>query len=880
MPRPAGPSSPTLLPLRGEGRGAARGTGLPSPHVSVGEGLGVRGGRLGLLLLGLLFASGPPAAELSADGLAVTVDPGGRVVDMMLNDRPAPLLPADAWSLWDEQTGLDETYFLGFNDRWPDDSAYRGPMWRMGLDWTRIEAAAGEPPAARFTASDHVDADALRLVFPAVAQGVFELRLRVRKEQFRGTIRAGVVPLNAVGQVTGAVVRFEGPPEPAPDGAWDHLTCTVAPPPTTAFVQVWVSLDAAVGTLEVAGLEVTVHAGGEKLPLEGRLAADGAGARYRASAGELSLTAVLEPVGEALRARCRVATSGRRERVVTLRFALPIDGSDWLWWTDLNRSSAVAKTAGRLYAHWRQLGGGHLISPYPVGCLTRTAPGQGLALAVPPAQAVLTRFAFRQEEGLTVEFDLGLAPELAQSAAEVEFAVFAVNPAWGLRSALDRLYALYGTQMASTSPRAGAWFTALNPDAAPDPARFGLLFDEQAGDHLAWSRAHQLVSLASAMPWGTFARPGGAALVAADGLYPTGPVGRERMPAGGTLRDAEGRPVQRLLDDGTRYHPWCTDPDFSTDGPAGAINAALASKLQGRDGKPLGGLHLDGIGAAWSGWQTEDFAPEHLRAADLPLSTSPTRRRPAVYTAIGHVELLRDLAGRLRRRGQILLGSLDESAPLPFVVPWLDVLGAGETRPSYEHLMWLRAVAYHKPITFLDPLLLDPALLYEEQYRLWHRALLWGAFPGGVGWLDGRRIRTQEPLFNVYVPVLRSLAAAGWEPVPHALTSDVNVRLERYGYRDELYLVIDNSTDTGRQVTITIEPRELGLVTTAADGTPERRLLFVDRLSRDKKAIEFRIALDRWQTSLSIPARTLRVLTPYKVDLNLDLFAGLTEGTP
>lgn len=825
--------------------------------------------RLRALLPLLLCLGAGSAITLEARGLSLELDDDGRVGALSLDDRPAPLLAPAAWDIWDRGVGLDETFELGLADLWAEDNefGFEGSFWQLGVGW---ETTADDPPLARLTLAEPTYSDALRLIFPSSAQATLDVAVNLRKSEFSGQLRLGMMPLNALGQPTGQWVPFEPPTRPTPDGEWFSLGATITPPPTTALVAVWVSAEQAVGTVEVRDADITLHSGATRLETRNELTATDGGARQVLTANGLTLTADYRPGPAGIRVVGELATAGEAPRAFTIRYRVPLDGAGWSWWLDLDRSAPITEETNRLYANWQHLGGGHLISPYPLGCLTRAAPAQGLALATPQGQAILTRFAFRQEEGLTVGFDLGLAPALGHRSARFEFTIYPVDATWGMRSALARYYDLHADLFAAREVPSGAWFTGLNPAAVPEPARFGLMFDEQADSHLRWSRGHDLVALTGLMPWGQWRREGERSMVTAGRMFPPEPVGADAPPPEGLLHGPDGEVLTWIAEDGTRFYPWSTDPDLIPEGPVGQVNARLVSQLRGADERPLDGVQLDGLGAAWAGWQREDYTPRHLEVADLPLSFSYTTRQPVVYTGIGQVEYLRDLSERLRSRDQVVLGTLNEQARLPYLFPWLDAIGGDEQVPSASYLMWLRAMAYHKPVTFLSPLLLDPRILLDERRDLWQEALLYGAWPGTAGWLSRRNIDLHAALFDAYVPVLRELNAAGWEPIPYAYVNDVALRLERFGSGSDLYLVLRNPTNLDRSVVLTIEPQPLELMSSGEGGEAERLLRFRNRLDPGDAPVEFRVALNRWQTSLQLPARSVLVLTPFRSDPRLD----------
>lgn len=827
----------------------------------------------------LLWLAAPGwALELSTDGFAVSFTETGRITDLRIARRPAPVFGEGGWDLLDVTSGADERYFFGLGEEWYEGNAFglSGPMWRVGPGWTRLDETFNEAPVVSVTDPPEGFSDTLRFRVNTAGEAVYTIAVWVRTRSFTGRPQIGVLPINAVGQATGRLVALDWLGADRRDGEWFRVSAVLAPVPTTAFLELHLGLEQAAGTFDVGGAEVVYHLAGTRRPVTGRLEAVDGGATFRGETEGVALTARYQTVGSFILVDAEVTATDEEDHAFTLRFTLPVNGAGWLWWDTLRRSQVIPETGGHLLGNWLHLAGGRALSPYPLGCITRPAPAQGLAIAAPLSQPVITRYGFRQEQGLFAAFDLGLSPRLAKPSARLRLAVYAPDARWGMRAAVEQYYDLYESDVLRRSARAGAWFTALNPDVVRDPERLGLLFDEQAAAHLDWSRSHSMYSLTSIMPWGKF-RGESSGQVAADGLYPIDRAGPDEPPERGLMHDADGRPVRWRLSDGTEYVPWCTDPDLLPDGPAAQLNALLATRLTAADGVPFDGLLVDGVGAEWAGWQTDNFRDEHLGQAAAPLSSSRAARRPVLTGATAHIEYLAALSRRLHDRGMLLLGSLDRSSPLPYVAPYLDVLGAGEQLPPEEHLMWLRVIAYHKPITFLDPTVLDPNVMRRQQQEVWQRALLWGAFPGSAGWLTSRNLALHEAFFAVYVPVLRDLAEAGWAPVPYATVSDAAIEVERYGFLDTLYLVLRNGSDTSRNFVLTLDPRALGLVTVGVGGMVERRLVFVDRLSRSKRAIELRVANDRWQTPLSIGARSVMVLTPYKVDFGFDTILGFDD---
>jgi hypothetical protein len=76
-------------------------------------------------------------------------------------------------------------------------------------------------------------------------------------------------------------------------------------------------------------------------------------------------------------------------------------------------------------------------------------------------------------------------------------------------------------------------------------------------------------------------------------------------------------------------------------------------------------------------------------------------------------------------------------------------------------------------------------------------------------------------LFKKYIPLIRKLDEAGWEPVPFASVNPPTARIERYGSFEAgtLAFSVHNTSATDAEVTLTISRKELKLADDAAAKT-------------------------------------------------------------
>jgi hypothetical protein len=189
-------------------------------------------------------------------------------------------------------------------------------------------------------------------------------------------------------------------------------------------------------------------------------------------------------------------------------------------------------------------------------------------------------------------------------------------------------------------------------------------------------------------------------------------------------------------------------------------------------------------------------------------------------------EFERELAARMHVRDKLVMAN-GVLLTYDFPAHGLDVLGTetnwfpnGRWGPmSDEELLFKRALAFQRPYCFLmnahyaD---LTPELV--ERYM--QRSLFYGMFPGFFSenaathcyfespeWYDAAR-----PLFKKYVPLVRRIAQAGWQPVTHARASVEGLLLERYGdpSQSAVYLTALNDTADPITATVNVDLRALG----------------------------------------------------------------------
>ena len=124
--------------------------------------------------------------------------------------------------------------------------------------------------------------------------------------------------------------------------------------------------------------------------------------------------------------------------------------------------------------------------------------------------------------------------------------------------------------------------------------------------------------------------------------------------------------------------------------------------------------------------------------------------------------------------------------------------------------------------------------------KYFQRALFYGMYPSMFShnasqdpyWRAPRWYNRDRPLFKRYIPLIKRIAEAGWQPIPHAASDDPLIYLERFGpdAGGDVYLTLFNGSDAPREARVQVDVKPLGLAAPEAvedllggDRMPARR---------------------------------------------------------
>jgi hypothetical protein len=514
-------------------------------------------------------------------------------------------------------------------------------------------------------------------------------------------------------------------------------------------------------------------------------------------------------------------TTGK-DRAVTLAYVFPLEAAAWQWLGDGRRPAPAQPPKEYLVAaRCGDVGQGRL-SRYPFAAVSGGDAGWCIAIDMNKPAFFRVGFSAGSRE-LYVAYDLALAPE--KPSAEFRFSVFRFNPAWGFRGAVAELYRIFPDHFRSRTPEQGVWMPFYKISKVEGWEDFGFKFKE-GNDETAWDDAHNILTFryTEPMTWWMampkeLPRTYEAALAEARRLAAKGNAPAQALLTSGH-HDAQGRFVARMRDE-----PWCNGAVWSMNsspGVAGDVtdfrnkwSPALRDKLYGPGRKgDLDGEYVDSAEA----YVTEelDYRRDHFATARTPLVWAAETHKPAVFKGLIAWEYVRGMADDVHAMGKLMMAN---STPHNWcwLAPYLDVMGTetdwnpgGRWRPmSDAELLYRRILCGPKPYCFLMNTNFDK-WPYELTEKYMKRCLAYGMFPGffsanaSTGHYFSRPdlYNRDRPLFKKYVPLVRRVAEAGWQPVTRARSDNPKVYVERWG---EKLLTVFNDSGEKQAAAITFD---------------------------------------------------------------------------
>lgn len=523
----------------------------------------------------------------------------------------------------------------------------------------------------------------------------------------------------------------------------------------------------------------------------------------------LKLEANILPRADHLVIEGTVTDTTAKDRAVLVLFALPIDARGWIWGDDIRRQRVIGGRGE--FANVTAVGCGTTgtLSLYPLAAIhdDRT----GLALGLDMGQAAQYRLIYHAgTRQFFIAYDFGLVPGSARfpSAAKFRFTIYRFDPAWGFRAAYQKFTEIFPDYFRVRSRDQGIWMPFTDVSTVQGWEDFGFRYHE-GNNNVRWDDGHGVLSFryTEPMTWWMSMRPDlprteAEALRVRDELA-SGKAGNAREMAtvskSAAMFDETGHPALLF-----RNEPWANGAVWSLNpnpflpaSPNAATlywSPAIKTRLYGAGATArLDGEYLDSL----EGYVTTDlnFRREHFRYTTVPLTFTADTFRPALFKGLAVYEFTRWLSEDVHRLGALMFAN---GVPyrFGFLCPWLDVMGTetdwlsgNRYRPVPDsQLCYWRTLAGRKPYLLLMNTDYDKFTSAMVE-RYFQQSLFYGMFPSMFShnaaenpyWQNPKWYNRDRPLFRKYLPLIKQVAEAGWQPVTGAKCDNPRIAVERFG---------------------------------------------------------------------------------------------------
>ena len=569
------------------------------------------------------------------------------------------------------------------------------------------------------------------------------------------------------------------------------------------------------------------------------------GFRFRAERNGIQLEATVRGLPDRIAIEGVLRDTTGKDRCVQLTYRLPVAAAGWCWYTGLDSFHTIEP--GRTYTNATEIGRdiNRYISPWPYSSID--GPKVGLSMVAPMDHPSVYRMWYDKEGYYTIRFDFGLTPDTKKFPSQAKFALVLSRhaPRWGMRAAAKKYFGMFPSFFEARTRPGATLQNSLNAKIR-GLEDFGAMYADRHGGNVRWIKMATdagMYTMTYNEPWmwrSSLGRTAQTGLPSAKDI-----IAREKrdidvwdskhtddywqVPRAYSVRaflnsvfhDEFGRPVMNgtRTYGGGRYRvlEWLTNSDPEIIGPYGKPNRGLLSWTYeyGNDvkgaqklGGTANGIRYDSL-SEWAHLGAENFRREHFAFADIPLTFSYRVGRPCQLGHFCALEYMTFVRREILKQNGITYanGAID--------VPWFTWLLDGISRegwaPEMEGFQRIRMLMYQKTCGDWGGVRIGRLSEPEIERRL-NTCLTYTWWPG----VDGAPQETfdqKRPIYKKYIPVLRALARAGWEPVTYATAEPKGTIIERFGGEDgrPLFFTVRNTEQSLRTISVTIDNKALGL---------------------------------------------------------------------
>jgi hypothetical protein len=516
-------------------------------------------------------------------------------------------------------------------------------------------------------------------------------------------------------------------------------------------------------------------------------------------------------------------------RCVRVGVGCSLNPINWTWHDDMRSRRSITASSdpyGNVVASPCGVRGEQ--SLYPFGVISSNH-GALIAETDPDEPRVSQMFAETEKNFFGVYYDLAVTPTTAKFPGKATFRCalrsLPADDTNAFRRALAAFYKRNPAFFERRSPSVGLWMPFSDISTIPHAEDFGFAFFEKegaAGKDVDYCATNRILTLAYTEPWLFWLPMPGKNRTEAEAVRrmrfyaAAGNDQRGEFAAAalsGAVRKPDGSIRMEFMDvpwnSGARMEV-STDPELPTSA-AMPINRVMSEWRHVKhvlDDKRIDGIYLDSMSAM----DSVDYNPAAIAVADYPCTYEAGVFQPGLSTKIASCEYTAGLGQALQRRGKYLMGNFP-CWRFPYYMKYIDIPGEETTwwaggryeRLSDQQLAYRRAISGRKPYGFLQAANFDQ-LNGPLVERYFQDCMFWGFLPSFFSadgssnpyWTKPEWFERDRRLFQTYIPIIRRLATAGWQPLESVQSDSEDLWVESFGSTDSAirHVTLRNPRDT------------------------------------------------------------------------------------
>ncbi len=248
-------------------------------------------------------------------------------------------------------------------------------------------------------------------------------------------------------------------------------------------------------------------------------------------------------------------------------------------------------------------------------------------------------------------------------------------------------------------------------------------------------------------------------------------------------------------------------------------NPGFESTLNASD-YPCSGFRIDCLISTGCWAEIENYRREHWKYADYPLVFSYYTNQPVLPGVLSQYDYLETLHGNMTNINKRVDANIVPHA-YSFYGNLIDVLGSElwKLQMNDNDASLRRTMSYQKTnrnlLQWMDE---NDTITHEEMENYMNDQMFYGMFPSikcassnSSYWTNATLYERDRDIFKKYIPIIKNISAAGWEPIPYATCDNPDMRFERYGdFYKGLYFSVASSDTVAESSILSIDLSKLG----------------------------------------------------------------------